>query len=1437
MKTFLTVLTLCVILGLAALLRIQGLNWDETQHLHPDERFMTMVASAIEWPSSWASFLDTAKSPLCLYNRGFNFFSYGTAPLFVTKALALLFNRNGYDQIHMVGRAVSTACDLFTILLIFLLGRRLFGRGAALLAAFLYAVCVLGIQFSHFFTVDSMACLIATATVYFACRTAQDGRARDFLLMGLCIGLSMATKLSLLTLIVLACAVTFLRLTYPFKDRADLTTGAKTLSVLKTLLGFTACLGLALLAFRIGQPYAFQGPGLISDFNPKWLANMKEIASLTDGTIDFPPGHQWAGRARLWFPWLNLITVGTGPFLGLAAWGGWLAAAWLFLTGHDRRPDRFIAWLWVPLLFVHLASQFTCSLRYLLPIYPVLTLFAAHGLLGLWQKASALPSGARRILCRASAMALALGVCAGTAAWARAFCSIYQQPHSRIEASRWMIANLPRGSLILNEHWDDALPLRVDGKDPFSTHFKGELLPWYDTDSPAKLERVLALLDRGEVIVLSSNRLYDSIPRLPRRYPMTLNYYQALFDGSLGFKKTAEFTAYPRLLGVEIPDQGQEEAFSVYDHPRVQVFRKTPDWSLHKARALLTRNVDWSAIQPVQARDVGQWKNELKQNPDILKEQRRLGSVPLTEAAAQAHASMPDRHRPWVCIVLWILVIEWLGLIALPLCITTFTALDDRGWLLARGLGLLGGAYVCWLLAALKAVPFTPTGALLLLALLSVLALAYAWRRRQDIFPFIDRQSGLLLLEDLVFWSVFALFLFIRSGNPDLWHPYMGGEKPMDFAYLNAMIRSEWFPPSNPWLSGMIINYYYFGFMLVALLSKVTGVAPAIAYNLAIPTFAALTAGAAFTGTRALARLLQRNNNVLSAGRLFVAGLLGVIFVTCIGNLTEIKLLFQSGPLRNEWWYWNASRPIPHPPSEVVPIAEFPFFTFLYGDLHAHMMALPFTLILLCLALNALRLLRTASPPADTAAPRHRVFQALGSLPGCVTLGLMALVSGALFPTNAWDYPTWLSVSALALFLGLWAAPAPSVTATMRFLLAIGSIIVLGRALFQPFFAAFSSAYGDIEPWKGSRTPLGAYLLVHGFFLFVLVGWVFTWAQRELRRAKLTLWQAVRSGFGRQPAAWVMPLSAVAQPPESGPGLGKATAATLDSSASTLSPILLPATPTPTPNANTHLPPERVLFFFGLILAALALTLFAEFFVLKGDTGRMNTVFKFYFQVWALWGTAAAACAVHWLWPDAAETRRWTPARITALTIFSLLLSASLLYPFLATPARWRDRFENVKGFGIDGEAFMATARHSAKNQRFELKGDLGAIRWLLSHVQGAPVILEGQDDEYQWGSRISVHTGLPSVIGWRWHQVQQRMLFPAETVDRRIRDVRLAYSEAAPDRILPVLKQYDVRYIIVGPLERALYPGPGFAKFEAPSPYWDTVYNQDQVRILRVKD
>lgn len=1479
---------LVMILLLGGALRLTGLNWDEGQHLHPDERFLTMVETSLNWPTSLGQYFETAKNPLNPYNTGYGSYVYGLFPLMLTKVAGQITGLTGYGEVYLVGRALSALMDLGCILFIFLIGRRLYNTRVGLLGAFFLSVSVLSIQNSHFFTVDASTTFFVTLALYFAVRIAQGEGIGSIIGLGVAFGMAVSCKISVLTFFLVIALAFSLRLyrhwrierdtpddVLPPEPRRphgwhlilrieDASGSVPSLAnelvqpALRAILAMGLVLLVALFVFRIVQPQAFTGPGLFGlTPNTKWLGDMGMISKLVSGQIDYPPSHQWTSREPIWYVLKNLVLWGLGAPLGLALWFAWGIMGWQLVRRH--RWEHLLPWVWMTLTFFYQSVQFVKTVRYMLPIYPTMALMAAFGLYWLYDAAKRRQEARpaidwRRHLPKIAALVGCL-VAVGTLGWALAFTSIYTRPVSRLTASRWMYANLLPGTAITWEEWDDPLPLNIDGRSAGDVVNQIKTGP-YGEDTPEKRIMLYGWLVQTDYILLSSNRLYESIPRLPLRYPMTTRYYQALFSGELGFDLVKTFTSRPNLLGLEIVDDYADETFTVYDHPKVLLFKKNANFSLVKLHALFG-GYDLERVVRMMPKDVSRAPDALMLAPDTWAAQQTAGTWKEIFKPNSLATSMPTP--------IWLALVYLLGLIGFPYVFLACRSLRDGGYSLSKLMGVLLLGFLAWLLPSLRLAAYSRSLIAVLLAALSLGALAIIWGQRASLSAFIRERWRQLVLIEIIFLALFMAFWFIRRANPDLWHPAMGGEKPMDLAYLNAILKSEYFPPYDPWFAGGYINYYYLGLALVATLIKFTGIVPAVAYNLVLPTWFAFTGIAAFGLTYNLVRGdTQRRWFIRPMGY----GLLAIFLVTIAGNLGEIVLLAQGWitlgshvtftssipgleslvrlgaglwanvighqpmPFRPEWWYWNATRVMQNGE-----INEFPFFTFLFGDLHAHLLALPYTLLALGLALSlALRSRDNADAPSQPG-----FWRTVRQWPWC-TLVLLALTLGFLWCANTWDYPTYTLITCACLGLGLY-FPLRRLDGTFFIPWLVQAALMLGLSylLFYPFHAHYGAAYTSAQLWMSERTSLGAFLVIQALPLLILYSYIGQTvlgrqAQGVMARALRILlphrrWNRSRRRYvdlvqfpslGYQ-LAWV--------------GLGLLLVVLLFCLLFNtwvpfiVLPMLVMAVALVLRSDSSLL--QRII---GLLVVSGAILVIAvEFIVLRGDIGRMNTVFKFYLQIWVLWGSASALALSELLagqsaWP--AQRRRWWNF------ILVLLLVSVASYPLLATLGKLRDRWQIPAAQGLDGFAYIWQATLEDQNQPITLANDAKAIAWLQQNVIGSPVVAEVSVPPYRWGSRIAIYTGLPTIIGWDWHQRQQRAAYSSQVVDWRLDDLRTLFSGHDVTAAWRIINLYNVRYIYVGELEAAYYDSAGLAKFSSMvGAGLEVVYQDDPVTIYRVLD
>lgn len=539
-----------VIFIFALSLRILGLNWDDNNHLHPDERFLTMVTTDIKLPTSIYQYLDTSSSPLNPYNYpSYQFFVYGTFPIFLVKFLAVILHLDDYNNITLLGRVISALFDSGNIILLYFIAKKILKSFYVYLPSIFYALLVLPLQLSHFFTVDTfyLFFILATFTLF---------AYQKFLLAFISFALALACKLS---------GLYFLPLILLFIIYFHL-------SIFKSSFYFL----LSFLCFRFFQPYAFLN---IITPNPLFIGNLKTLSSFSNPNIFFPPSVQWLNRLPLLDSFTNLTLWG----LGLAFSLPFLILLIRYILKFKLKFNLvFIISFWVLILFIFQGSQFIHAMRYLFPIYPFLCLLFVALLF--------------RFKIKKSTIILII-ICQSL--YAFSFLSIYLRPHSRVDASNWLNQNIPSDKIISSEYWDDALPLGF-------SKYQSLSLPFYDPDNFEKWVKINQSLNSLDYLIMSSNRLWGSIPRVPDQYPQSSQFYNNLFSGNSDFILFKKFTSYPGLPlsflkscyyfgpsiypgiknywfetdincqypGIYLRDDTAEEAFTVYDHPQVLIFSK-----------------------------------------------------------------------------------------------------------------------------------------------------------------------------------------------------------------------------------------------------------------------------------------------------------------------------------------------------------------------------------------------------------------------------------------------------------------------------------------------------------------------------------------------------------------------------------------------------------------------------------------------------------------------------------------------------------------------------------------------------------------------------------------------------------------------------------------------------------------------------------------------
>jgi YYY domain-containing protein len=886
--------------------------------------------------------------------------------------------------------------------------------------------------------------------------------------------------------------------------------------------------------------------------------------------------------------------------------------------------------------------------------------------------------------------------------------------------------------------------------------------------------------------------------------------------------------------------------------------------------------------------------------------------------------------------IAWYLIVGAAGILALPLTFQFFKHIPDRGYCFSKIVGILVPGYVFWLLGSFGFV-FNDNGGLLLGTALTT-GLGLVWLGKAglaELWSWLKQQRSAALAVEVVFLAAFVLWAVVRAYNPNI----EGTEKPMEFMFINSVLRSPSLPPHDAWLSGHAISYYYFGYFLVAALTRLAGTDAGVAFNLGISLLFALTAVASLGVAMNLISLAQRRAAHLSES--LRPALLAPVLVLLVGNYYGLFELFHNnGLLPNAqipavWydfgqapssgqpqslqefeyqpgiragtinlWRWLDLKQLNQPPTsaagpfrwdlrnwffaarvvhdrnligmEVEAIDENPAFSFLLADMHPHVLALPFAILASGLALEWLL---WAKSKAGNQSLRRKLAWSGGP-----RLLFSGSVLGGLAFLNTWDFPIYLFLTVIAVAMGTGLALGwRGLVRRWHYLSLFALLLALTSVLlYLPFYLTLQSQAGGILPnlifpTRFQQTVVHFGPVMAGVTLFLI------WASLE--------W---RSLFNRR-AAWLVGLGlpivlaiplvvttllALTLPEEPAQvlrfiqPLRVSEALSLlwqrrliDSLAAVFPAVLiglsiglitgflnrydpgfleenhrvtekeltrkeLPMkfTPENTPDESPpHLhknpqisekdePPSSVaavLMALGMILTGALLLIGPEFVYLRDLFGtRMNTIFKFYFQVWALWAIAGS----FGIWYIMRRVVSRSGKLAVGLAVLAIL--PGLVY----LPGSLMSKTGGFAGpVTLNGMDYFS---------RF-FPDDYAAIQWLQENIEGRPVILEGSRGSY-WiegrSSRISMATGLPTLVGWIGHQQQWRGEY-YERVKDRPDQIAQIYRSRSWEETQILMEQHKIEYVIISHLERSWYDPVYMPKFEI---YMDRVFDQGDVVIFR---
>lgn len=721
-----------------------------------------------------------------------------------------------------------------------------------------------------------------------------------------------------------------------------------------------------------------------------------------------------------------------------------------------------------------------------------------------------------------------------------------------------------------------------------------------------------------------------------------------------------------------------------------------------------------------------------------------------------------------VFVLKWYFVLFTIGIAFLPLANKIFPAFSDKGYSLSKILGLLLVSYVVFVLAMTRIVQFHILTISITIVAISITSIFLTIEKPlQHLFHrlkrFLSKYWGIFVFEEILFFISLYFLSYIRSFAPDI----HGLEKYMDYGFINSILRSDFFPPQDMWFTPLSINYYYFGHLTTALLTKLSGIGPEITYNLMLATIFAMALTASFsivlTFTSSLTHLLQKfriSIALLTAIILTLGGNLHTIytFFTPYTNESPVapwELTFQPFEFPNAYWYPNATRFIYNT------IHEFPMYSWTVSDLHGHVLDIPFVLLTIAVIYSFFL----------TFSKKHLLEKNQSYRVKMRFLFFIGLLLSVMYMTNAWDGIIYFLLVVLTITVMQWQIrhfhllPFPKKLNAffqnlrktkshllINILLASGieiGIVGIGFFFFSlPFSLAFKpfvsgigilcapeflTEIGKIGPFlfesdHCQHSPLWQLAILHGFFYFFVALYAFI------------LWRIKRLT-------------------------------------------------------------QTDIFVCILIFLSTLLILIPEFIYAKDiypGHYRANTMFKLVFQSYMMLSLSVGYILFRFCFLINTSKKKVSIFSIGTSIMTAGLLSIIFIYPFQSIYSYYGD----LKTYrGLDGTNYLSTL----------YPDDYAAILWIQNNIKGQPVILEAQGDSYGGASsytdyaRVSANTGLPTVLGWTVHEWLWRGSYDIPAP--RVEEIRIMYESEDVVEKIELLNKYNVSYIFVGSLEREKYP------------------------------
>jgi YYY domain-containing protein len=1463
----------------ALVLRLYQPDWYSDRQFHPDERWITGSAvPGLSYPGK----------PIGM--------QYGSLPLYILSFYKDLLNNlrnNGWmknldtnRELIKGARIISGLFDSGTVVFIFFTALLLFGPKAALFSSALLAFTPLHIHSAHFATVDTFTAFFIAGLVYFAARIYKYGTLAGYILAGVFYGASLASKVSAAPAALVIIAAHLLNY-FSIKGTARSAKENRLQSWIN--LGWSAAISFG--AFFVFMPHA------ILDFNKFMSDTNEQRRLLVTGEADVPYTRQYWNTTPYLYYLKNLVLYTMGIPFGLVSLFAFffyaLKASATAIKGKIEEKGILMILAWMLPYFLIVGASFGKFNRYMLLLTPFLALLAGKFVYDFeeWVKE------------KKWALALKIFVLSGAVFYGLAFMNVYTNSHTWIQSSKWIYQNVPettvvpaaepaknkaapvqtRRTAILNEMWGDDLPVYADGRGSWGYN----ITKWnvQEPDTQNKINELSMRLNEADYVAMADRRAYGTYLRLPKSYPINYFYFKTMFTEpeKLGFKKVYEKAVYPSLFGLDIKDENADESFQLYDHPHVYIFKNDKNLSVDVLQGIIINGAQGVREKFGQQAGKGQPAFPSKvgtNNPNIGQIKDSLISL-----------------MPVLSVFIWYLLVQLLSFMAMPLHFKVLGNLRDKGYGLSKVTGIFIFAWINWMLVSFGMWKFYQVNLWILLAALGGLSfMAYRANAAQAMQFAVSNKKHILVTE-IVFLAAYLFFIIIKLWCPDIHnvmgHGYNGGGEPMGMAYLSAIFNDVKFPPHDPWLAGFTLNYYYWGQLVLATLSKLLGFFPRVTYNLSLALLFALCFTSAFT---LVYNLTGKYRYALFGG--FLLALAGnfhtmVFMLDKLANAGNIQQFFMQ--LGSFQFIWDPTRTYPSSA-----ITELPFFSYLYGDLHAHNIVIPFTVLVAAAVYNIIK--------AEN--KTMNIMNSLGAgLPAQLLTGfVLALGLGSMMVINTWNFPPVLLLVSAALFMtGLnlfkenFKMPKklkPQELAkqaglpALWILLAIAVTAAVSYVLFMPFHRNFQSPYGArlIPVSKPERASLELMFRFFSVFFFVIFTYMlFVWYKGlELvnKKTGLTKFKMRRFDIDKVMDHIVKTMKKILRNNQTSLRFITACAAAvifmvLVIVEATFAFLFLAAVTCLWVLFTTR---SREEIFAMLMLLISAGIIWGVEIVSIAD-GRMNTVFKFYMVAWTFLAIfvpyllfrvvealgkvfkekkhdayiIAGSAAVYIVIMAALRfvELRFGGGYSQAFFVVTMLMAPLMLFVlrdalgkfiftgalvFLLVPAGLYAPLGaffkmNICSMGfkqgpsIDGLKYMAGIGQRPGSIRDFDKFDYQAIEWINKNMKEIAPILEAPgQDMYSGLSRISIFTGMPTLVGWGYQVGQQSGRHTEVSNNNQI--AAAIYRAEDLNYASDLMKKSGLRYYYIGNIEKSAFPG-----CDRLSAIGDKIYSNEVSALYKLRE